>query len=288
MARIRHTLLALALPIGAALIAVLVAGWELSRPVPVSVGNAPPELAATAVTFDSPSGSMIHGWLSRGWGRGAVLLLPGLRANRLSMVDRAQWLHTAGYSVLLIDFEATGESPGSAITFGWRERLDVQAAVQFVRSHVSHEPIGVIGSSLGGAATILAGPMLGIQGAVLEAVYPAIDKAVENRMRLRLGAVGEWLSPLLLWQLHPRLGVSPDDLRPVDRIADVRYPVLIVGGTQDQHTTLDDTRQLFAAAKDPKELWLIDGAVHQDFARAAPDAYRTRILAFFARTLRSR
>lgn len=288
MARIRHTLLALALPIAAAVIAVLVAGWELSRPVPAAVGHAPTELGATAVTFKSDSGSLIHGWLSRGWGRGAVLLLPGVRANRLSMVDRAQWLHAAGYSVLLIDFEATGESPGSAITFGWRERLDVQAAVQFISSHISHEPIGVIGASLGGAATILAGPMLGIQGAVLEAVYPAIDRAVDNRLRMRLGAVGEWLSPLLLWQLHPGLGVSPDDLRPVDRIGDVRYPVLIVGGTRDAHTTPDDTRQLFAAARDPKELWLIDGAAHQDFARAVPDAYRERILAFFARTLRSR
>jgi fermentation-respiration switch protein FrsA (DUF1100 family) len=68
----------------------------------------------------------------------------------------------------------------------------------------------------------------------------------------------------------------------------VRYPVLIVGGTRDAYTTPDDTRQLFAAAKDPKELWLIEGAAHQDFARAVPDAYRERILAFFARTLRSR
>jgi alpha-beta hydrolase superfamily lysophospholipase len=288
MVRIRHTLLALAFPIAAAVIAVLVAGWELSRPVPAVVGSAPSELGATAVTFKSASGSLIHGWLSRGWGRGAVLLLPGVRANRLSMVDRAQWLRTAGYSVLLIDFEGTGESPGSAITFGWRERLDVQAAVQFIKSHISHEPIGVIGSSLGGAATILAGPMLGIQGAVLEAVYPAIDKAVDNRMRMRLGAMGEWLSPLLLWQLQPGLGVSPEDLRPIDRIEEVRYPVLIVGGTRDAYTTPDDTRQLFAAAKDPKELWLIEGAAHQDFARAVPDAYRERILAFFARTLRSR
>ena len=49
------------------------------------------------------------------------------------MVDRALFLRDAGYSVLLIDFQATGESPGDVITFGWRERLDVLAAVDFLR-----------------------------------------------------------------------------------------------------------------------------------------------------------
>ena len=131
-------------------------GWELSRPVPARIGPAPVELQAEAITFRSESGSMIRGWLSRGTTHGGVvLLLPGVRANRLAMVDRALVLHAAGYSTLLIDFQATGESPGDAITFGWRERLDVIAAVQTLRRMLPGEPIGIIGTSLGGAATLL-------------------------------------------------------------------------------------------------------------------------------------
>jgi hypothetical protein len=94
-------------------------GWQLSRPIPASVGPAPPELQAESVEFPSESGSLSHGWLSRGATHGgAVLRLPAVRANRRSMVDRAQLLHAAGYSTLLIDFQATGESPGEIITFG--------------------------------------------------------------------------------------------------------------------------------------------------------------------------
>jgi alpha-beta hydrolase superfamily lysophospholipase len=289
MARIRSTtFVALALPIAAALVAIFLIGWELARPVPASVGSAPAALGAAPVTFDSQSGSAIHGWLSRGWGRGVILLFPGLRANRLSMVERAELLRVAGYSTLLIDFQGTGESPGDAITFGSRERFDVQAAARFAAARLPHEPIGVIGASLGGAATILAAPALNIQAAVLEAVYPSIDKAIVNRLAMRVGTLGTWLEPLLAWQLHPRLGVRPDDLRPVDHIDELDCPVLIIAGTRDEHTTVDDTRQLFAAAKEPKELWVIDGATHQDFEQLAPDAYRTRILAFFARALRSK
>jgi uncharacterized protein len=260
-------------------------GWELSRPVPARIGPAPRELQAESVSFHSESGSLIRGWLSRGeTNRGVVLLLPGVRANRLAMVDRARVLYAAGYSTLLIDFQATGESPGNAITFGWRERLDVIAAVQTLRRMLPNEPIGIIGASLGGAATLLAVPAVDVKAVILEAVYPSIDVAVENRLRMRFGSLGAALSPLLLVQLRPRLGVWPSDLRPIDRIALLQCPVLIIGGIVDQHTTADDTRRLYAAAREPKELWLLPGAAHVDYLRASRD-YERRVLAFLDRAL---
>ena len=202
------------------------------------------------------------------------------------MLGPAQLLRAAGYSTLLIDFQATGESPGEAITFGWHERLDVIAAVAWLRESAPNEPIGILGRSLGGAATILAGSRLEVQAAVLEAVYPSIEAAVDNRLRIRLGSVGPWLSPLLLAQLPPRLGVRPADLRPVEHIGELRCPVLLIAGTADEHTTVGDTRQLFVAARQPKELWLIAGANHAGYERIAGDLYAQRLLTFFNRNLR--
>jgi alpha/beta superfamily hydrolase len=71
------------------------------------------------------------------------------------MVDRALFLRDAGYSVLLIDFQATGESPGDVITFGWRERLDVLAAVDFLRRAL---PGGVGAETCGRSITPRAWP----------------------------------------------------------------------------------------------------------------------------------
>jgi hypothetical protein len=86
-------------------------GWLLAHPVQTAIGNPPADLNAEPVTFASDSSATVHGW----WcpiqnANGAVLLLPGIRANRLSMVERARFLHRAGYSVLLIDFQATGNN----------------------------------------------------------------------------------------------------------------------------------------------------------------------------------
>lgn len=272
----------------ACLAAIWVIGWQLSRPVPAQIGSAPRALEAEPITFSSESGSVIHGWLSRAeMKRGAILLLPGLRSNRLAMVHRAEFLRAAGYSTLLIDFQATGESPGKAITFGWRERFDVLAAVRFLHDQLPEEPVAIIGTSLGGAAALLATPPLDVQGVVLEAVYPSIDVAVKNRLEMRIGRLGRFMAPPLLFQLQPRLGVNPSELRPLDHIGEVHCPLLIIGGADDLHTKAADTRALYEAAHEPKQLWLIPGAGHVDYLDALGDTYRARVLAFLAAALRA-
>jgi alpha-beta hydrolase superfamily lysophospholipase len=198
------------------------------------------------------------------------------------MVRRAEFLRRAGYSTLLIDFQATGESAGEAITFGWRERFDVIAAVQYLKTRIPGQPVAVIAISLGGAATLLARPSLGLHGVVLEAVYPSIDRAVVNRLRMRIGPFGPVVAPLLLVQLRSRLGIAAIDLKPVEHIGGIGCPLLLIGGTLDRHTTVADTEILFEAARQPKELWLIPNAAHIDFLEFAGDAYRRRILSFLA------
>ena len=253
------------------------AGWYLSHPVPATIGAAPASLHAHDVTFRSGSGSLIHGWLCTvASPRGYALLLPGIRANRLSMIDRAQFLMREGYSCLLIDFQATGESAGEHITFGRLESRDAAAAVQYLRAF--HKPIIVVATSLGGAAALLAD--LQIDGAVLEEVYPTIEAATDNRLRVRFGflaPIGTWI---LVHQLRTQMHIDPNQLRPVDHIARLHCPVLIIGGGADRYTTPADTRLMYARANERKALWLVPGMGHNDAYRFAPEEYEKRVGAF--------
>jgi len=107
------------------------AGSLLIHPAQRSVGSPPADQPARSVSFHSASGSFIHGGFVAGEpGRGAVLLLHGVRANRLSMLDYGRFRHAAGHAVLLIDFLASVESPSDAISFGYREAYDVHARLQ--------------------------------------------------------------------------------------------------------------------------------------------------------------
>jgi uncharacterized protein len=265
-----------------------IAGGLLSAPANEPIGNIPADLSGASVQIPSQSGGTLQGWYIPGQkGAGAVVLMHGVRANRLSMLDRARFLSRAGYTVLLFDFQAHGESPGQNITFGYLESRDAIAAVEFLRARVTTEKVGVIGVSMGGAAASLAAPHLNTDALVLEMVYPTINDAVSDRLAARFGGWARVFTPLLTWQLKPRLGVSAEALRPLDRVGSIRAPKLFVVGAEDRYTTLAESRQLFDAAAAPKSIWVVDGAGHQDLCSFAGTEYERRILAFFAKYLKS-
>jgi uncharacterized protein len=200
-------------------------------------------------------------------------------------------LREAGYSVLLFDFQAHGESTGSRITFGHREGRDAIAAVEFVRMRMPAEKVGVIGVSLGGASALLAPAPLSIEALVLEGVFPDIDAATANRINATLGAplgaLAAWpLARALAWVTAPMLGVAPSDLRPIDHMTNVRAPLLMLIGAVDTYTTVEETRAMLARAPEPKTLWIMDGAGHVDLQAHAPEQYRARVLDFLSGHLR--
>ncbi len=218
---------------------------------------------------------------------GAIALMHGVRANRLSMLERARFLSHAGYAVLLFDFQAHGESEGKNITFGYLESKDAQAAINSLRLNAPDEKIGLIGISMGGASALLASPPLEVTAMVLEMVYPTIKQAISNRLTMRLGGWASVLTPLLSWQLKPRLGIDADALHPIDKVGSIRIPKLFIVGAEDRHTTLEESQRMFNAAGEPKELWVISGAGHVDLYSVSKNEYEQRVLGFFGKYLPS-
>lgn len=292
----------IALMVAAVCVSWLVAG-VLVAPARKTIGHPPDDFPAQAIRLQSDSGATISGWHLRSGiasgaevqpvaapidgdtaSNGVIVLLHGIHANRLSMLERGRDLFRRGFSVVMIDFRAHGESSGDMITIGHLEKHDVVAAVEYARGQHPGEPIGVIGVSLGGASALLASP-LSIDALVLESVYPNIQAAVENRVEARLGPLAPVPSTLLLWQLGPRMGITVDDLRPIDCLSRVDCPVLIASGINDVHTTASETRLMFSRASAPKQLWMVPELGHEDLCHGAGEDYRKHVFGFLEREL---
>jgi pimeloyl-ACP methyl ester carboxylesterase len=242
--------------------------------------------SATSVSIAGQSHAIAAWWVDGGSNTPVVLLLHGVRDDRTTMVPRAQLLGKHGFSVLLIDLQGQGETPGEAITFGARESADVTAALAWIKRNAAGRRAGVIGCSLGGASVLLAPQPTGFDAIVLEAVYPRITSAVENRVRLFVGALAPVLSPLLLMQLEPRLHLSTSDLEPIKSIGRLGAPVLVAAGSIDRHTTLAESKELYDAAASPKQLWVVQGAGHQDFLAFDALGYEKHVLEFMMENLK--
>lgn len=277
---------------GASLIVVLsvfaigayLVGSRLIATRPLTVGPVPPDLSGVCVLIPSQSGSTLHGWFLPGR-YGAVILMHGLRASRLSQLDRARLFVSEGYSVLLFDFQGHGESPGTNVTFGYLESRDARAAVEYVQARLPGQPIAVVGQSMGAAAAVLADPSLQVDALVLEEMYADLDDAVDNRIVARLGRFAWILSPALTVQVEPRLGFPPSALRPIDRVGSLTMPKLFIAGEDDELTRLTESEALFDAAASPRELWIVNGAHHVDYYTYAPAAYRRHVLRFLKQNL---
>jgi len=264
------------------------AGDYLTRPSRADTGVPDAELHAHSLLFDSLSGVKLSAWFVQGSPRaGAILLLHGVRSNKRAMLSRARFLKELGFSVLLIDLQAHGESEGERISFGYREAEDVRAAVEKLRELAPGEQIGVLGVSLGAASILLSDVQPLVAAVVLESLYPSLEEAVANRMHIHFGTVGTWFSPLLLTQLAPRLGVTSAQLRPIERASLLRRPVLFVHGTGDRHTTIQEAQRIFAVVPGPKEFFSLSGAAHVDLHEFGGKVYERRVGGFFIRQLRA-
>ena len=256
-------------------------GEVMTGPASTAVESLSSDFPVEAVRIPLNAGSSVHGWLARGTrGGGVVLLVHSVRSNRLEMLSRARFLNKQGYGVLLIDLQAHGETPGKRITFGVRESEDVEAAVAFLRKTFPYERIPAIGVSLGAAAIVLAKHSLKLDAVVLESLHPTIEEAIENRLKLHLGEYGPALLPLVLMQLSFYLDVPIDELDPITRIGDLNAPLLLIAGSNDEHTKVPETERLFAAARQPKDIWIVPGAGHFNMHSYAGREYEERISDF--------
>ena len=278
MKKILSLVLIITLLAGAALWHV---GTKLSAPANHPIGLAPPDLAATPVVFAG-----VHGWfVAAPASNQCVLLLHGIRADRTSMIARARFLKHDGYSSLLIDLQAQGETLGQAITFGYRESESAHAAVSFLKHSQHCAKVAVLGVSLGGAASLLGSEPVHADVFILESVYPTIDDAITDRIVMRLGPGGRFLTSLFTAQIPLRLHIPLSALRPVDAIRHIHAPVLVMAGSDDRHTPLPESQWLYDNAPNPKRLWIIQGAGHHDLYRFVGRQYEQAVVTFLRQSL---
>ena len=261
---------------------------RLTRARPSVVPEAPKDFPypVETITLATRDQEQLAGWFVPAEDcQRAIILLHGFGGNRLSMLPRARFFRQQGYAVLLYDARACGNSTGDVITFGYREREDLVAAVRFLKDR-GFEQIACLGVSQGGATILFAAEKLSdVQCVICESAYDEMTHAVDRRMRRYTGLPG-WLagSAMVPFAEH-RLGLSISDIKPVDHIAALKCPIFIISGDQDNRTWPEDTHRLHQAAHEPKELWMIEGAGHEDLFHYP--GYQEKVTSFLQRHLKS-
>lgn len=246
------------------------------------------------VSFVTEDGITLKGWVIPTEPVGAkapgIILCHGLGANRSDFTDLAVSLARRGYVVLTFDFRAHGESGGWSSSLGLREQKDVAAALACLRSRadVDAQRIGIYGFSLGGATAVLAADRNGgFRAVVADSAFTSLkDQA-------RTALTGFYHLPAFPFLPLTTLGyrlfffASVDEVDPERAIANLSpVPVLVIAGEGDDLIPVENGTRLHAAAREPKELWIVPNAAHGGTLAAAGAEYDRRVGAFFDRHLK--
>ncbi|MFW5936739.1 MAG: alpha/beta hydrolase [Desulfosalsimonas sp.] len=265
---------------------------ELTRPTSGDrIGSATPAdlgLPYTDVAFKSASGLRIRGWFIRGNTDSCVVLGPGKGANRWDVLSYAPFLYKAGYSVLLFDPRSTGLSQGEKYAFGYFESRDMIRAAAYLEAAHRVEHVGILGFSAGGTAAILAAleePR--IKAVVADSAFASLDRAAAGSMSGIRKMFFKSVLPVFRIEAERMLEVDVfEELDLTGKIRDLEKPVFFIHGTRDQVIGPGNSELLHSLAPGPKDFWRVPGAGHVQAFSHHPQAFKDRVLAFFARNLR--
>lgn len=182
------------------------------------------------------------------------------------VVRIAESLGARGGAVLVLNFRGHGASEGMS-TIGVDETADVEAGLAWLRARLPGVPVVTLGFSMGASIVIRHAGLGGSPDAVIAISGPGrwYERGTEPMRRLHLG-VETRLGRLVLHRLfRTRIGGGWDDLpaSPVEVVASVTVPLLVVHGDADPYFGLEHPRMLAAAAPDA-QLWIEAGMGHAE------------------------
>lgn len=251
--------------------------WELGAPY-------------EEVSFASADGLRLTGWwMPQPGARGVVIGSHGHSGSKADLLGIGTNAWRAGYHVLLFDYRGRGEADPWPHTLISHEVDDLLAAVAYADSRVPEARIGVVGFSMGASVGILAAARdRRIAALVADSAFTAVSDVVAHGVRrvLRVPA-----RPLVLAAdelVARRHGYRFSQARPIDAVGQIApRPLLIAHAGRDSLVPVEHAHRLYAAAREPRQLWITEGAEHCGAYFADRPGYCARVIGFFDQYLAS-
>jgi fermentation-respiration switch protein FrsA (DUF1100 family) len=219
----------------------------------------------------------------------AVLLIHGLSDNRIGMIGYAELLLAEGYSVLMPDARAHGQSEGTPATYGLIERSDIGAWAHWLAGRMHTSCVFGLGESMGAAQLLQS-----LEGeahfcaVVAESPFSDFREIGYDRVG-QFFDTGPWLGRTLLRPvieiafLYSRwkYGIDLEQVSPMAAVSASKIPVLLIHGRVDSNIPVRHSRAIKSVVP-AVVLWEVPTANHCGAISVARQEFKSRISEWFA------
>lgn len=213
-----------------------------------------------------------------------VILVHGYKSDMTAMYSYAKHYYDEGYSVLLIDLRAHGESEGKYIGMGWLDKDDLNQWINALAYKYPDAQIVLHGVSMGAATVLMTSgdDMSSNVKAIIEdcgytSAYDIFSLELEKRFE-NIPAFPTMDIASVVCKLDA--GYTFKEASALEQVKKSTTPTLFIHGTGDDFVPVDMANELYDAAGCEKELYIVEGAGHAHSKDIDPDKYFDTVFTF--------
>jgi len=252
---------------------------EAGRIVPEEVEKLPHR----EIMIPSPFGYTVYGQFFPVPGSTkTAILCHGYTYNLYGSIKFLNLFLDRGFNVLLVDHRYHGRSGGRYTTFGYYEKVDLKACVDWVLSNVGENSlIGTHGESLG-AGVVLQHAAIDprIAFAIADSGYSDLERLLKLRLREDFRLPVFPILPLAVLVGRLRCGIEVSRVSPIGMLIEVKTPILFIHGENDTLIPCQMSMEMYEQYPERRRLYLVPGARHAETYWVDKAAYNQHLDAF--------
>ncbi|MCD6459838.1 alpha/beta fold hydrolase, partial [bacterium] len=258
-----------------------------------------PLVESEPVKVTTPDNVVLQGLFIKGKKAGGktIVFCHEVGAGRGSWHKYASYLPDAGYNVFTFDFRGHGASlsnngykPNQWISS--YDLCDLKAVIKYLttRDDVDPSNIGLFGISRGGGAAVCTAANMqdNIRAIVCDSAFSTYETMVDYIIRwtsvfLFIKKLPSFVNHILAMSalIASRIILKHDLPRMEKYLRKLKsVPVFFIHGERDNYILVDQSRRLYKIANEPKQLWNVHKARHNEAVLVEPQIYKEKVLNF--------
>ncbi|MHB0923797.1 MAG: alpha/beta hydrolase [Bellilinea sp.] len=229
------------------------------------------------IIFKSPFGYDLSGsYFPQSGSNKTIILLHGISYTRLGMVKYMPIFRRRGWNILIYDQRYFGRSGGPNTTYGFYEKHDLRAAIDWAESQIAPDGVvGTLGESLG-AGTCLQLAAIDPRPAfvIADSSFATLWDEFAFRLKTDYNLPPYPVLNIGNWWIRMLAGFRYADVSPERDVAHLEMPVLLIHGLADDEVPPSHSQRLFDAKRHGlRRLFFMPEAIHVQSVTTGPAAY---------------
>ena len=215
--------------------------------------------------------------------KNTVVICHGVTENKTNSIKYARLFERLGFNSVIYDHRRHGESGGKTTSFGYYEKLDLQAIVQFIRKKIGEDALlGIHGESMGAATTILYAGTFDDDADfhIVDCPFSDFTEQVLHVLRMETPLRSTMAIRIANLFLKMRDGYTLNLVSPREVIENVQKPMLFIHSMKDEFILPYMTKELYEAKPKDKMLKIFEKGSHAKSFNDNPESYENTVKEF--------